>query len=263
MMKTPVWEQGEDKARFRRAIRKLQSSDINIATCGPAQRRDALLEYVKLLDAHFSSGAEMWHATEEHLKARGDFYGGMPASAFVKSADRHGFEAIALFNSPICDHTLALARARDARLMLATITQNAVYEVEIHGWLKGSCGDGVAFELKRFRHLLGRSNRMSKWQCLRPVEHIGSALRLEDVDTLRAPIRQWWSSGSGSEQALSWHHNLFTRSEIDYMQYNGRPLETRHHAIPDPWRDIFDLDGKRFHYIEVPEMEAALRAMIP
>lgn len=260
-MRSPVWKKVDDKVRFLDAIRKLQSSEATIETCAPAKRRDALLAHMKLLDKHFAILDWKWEVAQEYLKARGDFYSRMPVAAFVKAADRHGFEAIALFDSPVCDHTVALARAEDARLMLAMVGPHGVYEVEIHGWLKGPGGQGVAFELNKFRDFLRGANRISRRE-LRPVEYIGPALQLEAVDPGRAPFHQWWSSGSGAEQALSWHHNLFTRAEIDYMQYDGRPLETRHHAIPEPWRNIFDLDGERSFYFEVPEMEAALRALI-
>lgn len=37
--------------------------------------------------------------------------------------------------------------------------------------------------------------------------------------------------------------------------------QSRRDAIKRPWRDIFDLDRKRSHYIEVPELEAVLAGL--
>ncbi|MCS4090226.1 hypothetical protein [Rhizobium sp. BK176] len=228
----------------------------------PSERTSTLLTYAGLLDGHFNSRHGRWDTTRDHLKARGDFYGRMPTVDFVKAAARFDFETVTVFDSTVCGHTLILARADDARIMLASIDSGFIVEVELHGWLDAADGEGVTFELKKFRDFLGRMERMSQ-QSIRSMEYIGLALRLEQADNGRKPIHRWWSSGSGAEQALSWHHNLFTRSEIEYMQFNGRPLETRHQAIHGKWRDIFDLDGQRSHYFEVPEMEAALKALMP
>jgi hypothetical protein len=234
---------------------RLEALAAAAENCSPSARSGALLEYEKLLDSHFDADA-----TRDHLKARGDFYGRMPTVDFIKAAARHDFETLCVFRSHVCSHTLLLARAADARIMLASIESGSVVEVELHGWLDAADGDGVTFELKKFQaYYIPRASEQS----IRPLEYIGHALRLENADSARKPIYRWWSSGSGAEQTLSWHHNLFTRWEIEFMQFNDRPLETRHHAIHGKWRDIFDLDGARSYYFEVPELEAALKALVP
>lgn len=245
------------------SISRLEAFAAAAETCSPSVRTGTLLDYAKLLDSHFRVGHDRWEATVDHLKARGDFYGQMQTVDFVKTAGRFDFELLAVFDSPVCGHTMMLARAEDARIMLALIEKGAVFEVELHSWLDAPDHDGVTFEFKQFRdYFLDRAERTSQ-QSVRPMEYIGLALRLEQADNRRKPIYRWWSSGSGAEQTLSWHHNLFTRSEIEHMQFHGLPLETRHHAIRGKWRDIFDLDGERSYYLEVPEMEAALKALMP
>ncbi len=228
------------------------------------QTRKKLEACWKLLeDCHHPSKIDRWSMVREYLRDSREFYRQMSTAEFVKAADAFGFETVASFPSPVCGNTMVLAREDDAQLMLATIAEGTVYEIELHRWVLNAYR-AVSFETRQFGFVVSTNrSRTSK----KPIEFLATALRLEQADEGRTPVSRWWSAGSGAEESLSWHHNLFTWDEREYFKIKFQPLEVeglaRRDVIGGRWRDIFDLDRNRHHYVEIPELELALRNHCP
>lgn len=218
----------------------------------------------KLLeDCHHPSKIDRWSMVQEYLRDAREFYHQMTTVELVKAADAFGFEALASFPSPVCGNTMVLAREDDAQLMLASIEQGCVYEIELHRWVMNA-HQSVSFEARQFGSVM-RTNRSRTSK--KPIEFLATALRLDQADEDRNPVSRWWGSGSGAEEALSWHHNLFTWDEREYVKFKFKPVEAegqaRRAVIKGRWRDIFDLDRNRHHYVEIPELEEVLRSLGP
>ncbi|MCV9964132.1 hypothetical protein OIU34_19810 [Pararhizobium sp. BT-229] len=215
-----------------------------------------------LQSCHLPSSRDRWPFVQEYHRATRDFHEGMTMVDLLKAADTFDFVPVEIFSSPVCDSTMVLARAVDAQIMLAPIEQGRVHAIELHRW-RSNALPSFSFENRQFGPTHGRlsNDRRSR----RPLEFLATALRLDQANESHSPIARWWSAGSGAEQTLSWHHNLFTWDEIQHFRFKFGPLETvgqsRRDAIKGPWRDIFDLDRERSHYVEVPEMEAVLTGL--
>jgi hypothetical protein len=199
---------------------------------------------------------------QDYHRSTHDFYQGISTADFIKTALNLDFVAVEAFSSPVCDCTMVLARAGDAQIMLVPIEQGFVNSVELHRW-RSTTIPTFSLESRQFGPTFGKLG--SELHSKLPLEFLSTALRLDQTDDHLFPIQKWWSWGSGAEQKLSWHHNLFTSDEVNHFRFQFASLEaigqSRRDAIKGPWRDIFDLDRARSHYVEVPELETVLRGL--
>jgi hypothetical protein len=252
------------EAQIKRDVFDRMRNIARAAELSPADElRHRLGAYWNFLQScHLPSSRDRWPFVQEYHRVTRDFHHGMTTADFLKAVDTFDFVPVEIFSSSVYDSTMVLARAADAQLMLVQIEQGCVYGVELHRW-RAKAPTAVSFESRQFGPTFGRLNndRHSR----RPIEFLATALRLDETDKSLSPISRWWSMGSGAEQSLSWHHNLFTWDEVQHFRFKFGSLETvgqlRRDAIKGPWRDIFDLDRERSYYVEVPELEAVLTGL--
>lgn len=207
---------------------------------------------------------------DEHLRQVGQFTWGMPFIDFAKRAEKFEFEVIGVFKS-LGGKVVVCGRIHDAQIMLAKFQNEHSCEIERRKWVHGKSNGAIEFQ--HYIHVMDRPALAPKiqmvernpvaWGTRENMTSLGAQLSQECSDV---PVTKWWSKGSGAEFALSWHHNLFMANEIaaGNAQLRVRAAEKgqrRRDAITGTWRDIFDLDRVRSHYVEVPAMEDALREL--
>jgi hypothetical protein len=181
-----------------------------------------------------SSNSWVRSAVDDHLRQRDDFSQNMPMVDFVKKADSLDFEALGLFQSLHEGQVLVLARSVDAQIMLATVINNLVVEVDLNRFLRS---DTIPiFDTRCFGE--------DKTQI---VEEVMMSIFASAPNLLGLTVERDFHS---RRLAPSWkscpslrHRGLLTGCEAASIGSDqAGAVGLRAASFVGHWRDIFDLD---------------------